>query len=52
MPERKRGFQGLEQRIQQMHDEDEKRERQAQEEQRKEAPRTEPGEEKAGKPER
>ena len=48
MPEKKRGFQGLEQRIQEMNAEEEKRGKQASEEKGKEAPRSEPDEEKGG----
>ena len=47
MPERKRGFQGLEQRIQEMNAEEEKRRKEASDEKGKEAPRAEPDEGKA-----
>jgi hypothetical protein len=50
MPEeRKRGFQGLEQRIKEMEAEDARREREAKEE-KKEAPRSEPNEKESGVP--
>ena len=52
MPEKKRGFKGLEQRIQEMEAEDRKREREASEEKSPEAPRTDPTEGDAGKPQR
>lgn len=47
MPEKKRGFQGLEERIRELQAEDEKRDRQARDE-KEEAPRGEPGGGKAG----